>query len=77
MHYGHRRIGNEKCKVRYTFSNESGEFNTFFQANNVGFATLFQANEAPFIHFSMKSATLLYPRIHIYVHSSFGFRIFR
>ena len=45
MHYGHRRIGNEKCKVRYTFSNESGEFNTFFQTNNVGFATLFQANQ--------------------------------
>lgn len=45
MHYGHRRIGNEKCKVRYTFSNESGEFNTFFQTNNARFVTLFQANQ--------------------------------
>ena len=44
MHYGHRRIGNEKCKVRYTFSNESGEFNTLFQANQAGFDTFSQIN---------------------------------
>lgn len=61
MHYGHRRIGNEKCKVRYTFSNESGEFNTFFQANNVRFVTLFKANQAGFDTFSQINNTTKIP----------------
>lgn len=51
----------KKCKIRYTFSNESGEFNTFFQANNVRFVTLFQANQAGFDTFFQINNTTKIP----------------